>query len=165
MKKLLILGLVIVAGSLLAGSILPRKHANRPTSTDTAITKPTPPVYQSIVNHKHETTARVPAHYQAAPPPNSLRGTVAPAVFTGNIRLAYQAAKDIPEILAQLPCYCHCDTSEGHKSLHSCFEDEHGANCGVCIGEALMAHNLQRQGLKAAEIRNRVIRAYGDAKH
>lgn len=165
MKKLLILVLVIVAALLVAGSIWPRNNANRPTSTDTAITKQTPPAPQSVANHKHETTARVPAHYQAAPSANSLKGTLAPEIFTGNIRLGYQAAKDIPEILAQLPCYCHCDMSEGHKSLHSCFEDEHGANCGICIGEALMAHNLHRQGLKRTEIRNRVIRAYGNARH
>jgi len=63
--------------------------------------------------------------------------------------------------LAQLPCYCHCDRGQGHKSLHSCFESEHGADCGICINEALMAYSLQKQGVGVSEIRKQIIDAYG----
>ena len=87
--------------------------------------------------------------------------TLSPELFTGNEKLAYQAAKEIPQTLAQLPCYCHCDRSQNHKSLHSCFESEHGENCGICIGEALMARNLHRTGMNVGEIRKRIIAAYG----
>lgn len=164
MKKFLIPALLIVAGALIFASLLLRKDPNAPTSKDLVVATQTPKPEQPVGEHKHEVAPRVPAYFQVAPRANSLSGTLAPEMFMGNIRLAYQAAKDIPEILAQLPCYCHCDMSKGHKSLHTCFEDEHGANCGICIGEALMAHNLHRQGLKAPEIRNRVISAYGNAK-
>ena len=79
--------------------------------------------------------------------------------------MAYQAAKEIPQTLAQLPCYCHCDRSFGHKSLLTCFASDHGENCGICIGEALMAYNLQKRGgLNASQIREKIIAAYGDPK-
>jgi hypothetical protein len=42
--------------------------------------------------------------------------------------------------------------------------DEHGANCGICIGEALMAYRLEKeQKLSAEQIRERIIRAHGEA--
>lgn len=104
---------------------------------------------------------RVPAHYTTAPPLDTLPPTLSPELFWGNQRLAYEAAQKIPQTLAQLPCYCHCDMSLGHKSLHSCFVTEHGESCGICIGEALMAYQLEKQKLPIAEIRKRIIAAYG----
>jgi len=108
--------------------------------------------------------AVVPAYLRVAPKPGSLAPTLTPEMFSGNKRLAYQAAKEIPETLAQLPCYCHCDKAHGHQSLHSCFESEHGENCGVCIGEALMAYQLETRGrMSVVAIRGRIIAAYGPA--
>ena len=110
---------------------------------------------------EYAVTGRVPAYYQTPPDVKTLPLTLSPELFTGNKRLAYEAAKEIPQTLAQLPCYCHCDKGHNHKSLHSCFESEHGENCGICIGEALMAHNLQKQGVSVSEIRKQIIAAYG----
>lgn len=110
-------------------------------------------------------TGRVPAYYQTPPDVDALPPTLSPELFTGNKRLAYQAAKDIPQTLAQLPCYCHCDRGHGHKSLHSCFESEHGENCGICIGEALMAQHFQQRGVAVGEIRKRIIAAYGQPEN
>lgn len=104
--------------------------------------------------------ASVPAHYKAAPGPGSLGETMAPEEFSGVTRDAYKVAKEIPQTLAQLPCYCHCDRGFGHKSLHSCFEDDHAAHCAVCTEEALMAYRLQTQGMNAAQIRERIIAEY-----
>ena len=44
---------------------------------------------------------------------------------------AYELAAKIPVIIHQQPCYCFCDRSMNHNSLHSCFEGTHGAHCGV----------------------------------
>jgi uncharacterized protein with PCYCGC motif len=117
-----------------------------------------------VDTHQYAATGRVPA-YQKPGEIASLPETLSPELFTGNIRLAYQAAREIPEVLAQLPCYCHCDRGHGHKSLHTCFESNHGENCGICIGEALMAYNLKKRGgLNAAQIRERIIAAYGQSE-
>ena len=51
-----------------------------------------------------------------------------PAMFTGQTRLAYAAAKKYPEVLNEVYCYCYCDQQPfNHKSLLSCFVDRHGA--------------------------------------
>lgn len=50
-----------------------------------------------------------------------------PGRFVGQTARAYQIANEIPDLLDQLYCYCGCDRSLGHKSLLSCFTDDHGA--------------------------------------
>lgn len=103
----------------------------------------------------------VPAHYEASPGASNLAPTLAPEMFTASARRGYEIAREIPETLAQIPCYCHCDKSMGHKSLQSCFTDDHAATCGICLGEALMAYQLQKeQRLTPPQIREKIIAAY-----
>ena len=164
MKRILIIGLTTLAIASLAIAFWPSKQPSRKTISANPIADETPRHATPRVTPKPAAKNLIPAHYDVAPPLDKLRGTLAPELFTGNVQLAYRAAKEIPQTLAQLPCYCHCDMSKGHKSLHSCFEDEHGLNCGICIGEAVMAYNLQRQGLKPSQIRERIIRDYASGK-
>lgn len=56
-----------------------------------------------------------------------IKPPLSPARFVGQTARAYQIAHEIPEILDQLYCYCECDKHLGHKSLLSCFTDDHGA--------------------------------------
>lgn len=96
-----------------------------------------------------------PASLKSLPP------TLDPRMFGGTQRAGYQAAKEIPKTLAQLPCYCHCDRGFGHKSLHSCFVDDHAAHCATCIDEALLALRLEKQEkLPPEKIRQRIIAEY-----
>ena len=104
----------------------------------------------------------VPAYFASAPKASSLMPTLTPERFFGTGREAYQVAKEIPMTLAQLPCYCHCDQNMGHKSLQSCFVDEHASMCAVCVDEALLAYQLQKKGLTPAEIRDQVIAQFAD---
>jgi len=53
--------------------------------------------------------------------------TLDPARFVGKARLAHQIARDIPDVLDGLYCYCGCDKTIGHKSLLSCYTDGHAA--------------------------------------
>jgi len=55
------------------------------------------------------------------------RPTLDPAEFLGKARLAYQVAREIPDVLDQLRCYCECDRYYGHTSLLSCYTDQHGS--------------------------------------
>src|SRR3569832_1061666 len=94
--------------------------------------------------HEHSAAAKtVPAHFEVPPSRSSLGPTLDPSSFTGITRDAYRAAREIPVTLAQLPCYCHCDRGFGHKSLYSCFEDDHASHCAVCVNEALLALILE----------------------
>lgn len=104
----------------------------------------------------------MPAHYEQAPSRSSLGPTLDPEKFTGPVREAYRAAREIPQTLAQLPCYCHCDRGMGHKSLHSCYEDDHASHCAVCVNEALLALKLEKeQKLSPAQIRDRIVQEFG----
>jgi hypothetical protein len=107
--------------------------------------------------------ARVPAFEVSPAALKSLPPTLSPELFTGKTREAYQAVKEIPETIAQLPCYCHCDQGFGHKSLHSCFsgEDRHASQCAVCVEEALVAYRMQKEEkLTPAQIRERIVAHY-----
>jgi hypothetical protein len=69
-------------------------------------------------------TSQVPAHYEIAPASADLGAVLPAAQFTGKTREAYEAAKHVPVLLAQMPkmpSYCHCDRGMGHKSLHRLF--------------------------------------------
>lgn len=162
MKKLLVaLGLVIVA--VIAVGLWSKDQPPTDRKAVPVTQHPSQPAQEQIHMHEYAATGRVPAYYTTAPDLALLAPTLSPELFTGNKKLAYQAAKEIPQILAQLPCYCHCDHGQGHNSLHSCFESEHGENCGICIGEALMAHNLHKRGASVMEIRKQIIAAYGSS--
>jgi hypothetical protein len=114
-------------------------------------------------NRPASAPAAVPAHFTEAPSLGSLAPTLPPERFVGQAREAYVVARTIPQTLAQLPCYCHCDRGMGHKSLHSCFEDDHASHCAVCVDEALLAYRLQKeQNLTAAQVREKIIEKYGD---
>jgi Protein of unknown function with PCYCGC motif len=65
----------------------------------------------------------------------------------------YQMAEKIPNVLRQEPCYCRCDRTFGHHSLHSCFESRHGATCSTCMQEVLYAYQQTKIGRTPDQIR------------
>ncbi len=88
----------------------------------------------------------------------SLRGgetreTLPAYYFTGDTAEAYKAAAEIPEVLDSLYCYCDCEKHMGHKSLLTCYVDQHGAYCDICINEAIMAKEMHLQGADVQTIR------------
>ena len=53
--------------------------------------------------------------------------TLDPDSFTDpDVRVAYQAAKDTPEPLEHVACYCGCFGNSGHRNNLDCFHDDHG---------------------------------------
>ena len=58
-------------------------------------------------------------------PKTRLPKTLDPNLIKGEDREGYQVAKEIPAILAQLPCFCGCE-AVGHENLLDCFVDDHG---------------------------------------
>jgi hypothetical protein len=106
----------------------------------------------------------VPA-YNAAPPP---KGTNLPPILAKEQlwgenaqspyqTRAYELAAKIPTVLHQQPCYCYCDRM-GHNSLHSCFENTHGARCEACLKELYYAYSQHQKGRTASQIRRGIIR-------
>lgn len=156
-KILVILGLAMIA----VGAVLwlkPRQSSNinSPPSISKASSAATP---NSHVHSPQASAKRVPAFYET--PPSALPPTLAPDRFTGKTFAAYKAVREIPNTIAQLPCYCYCDEAHGHKSLHSCYENEHASSCAVCVDEVLMAYQLEKEKrLSPPEIRQAIIAKY-----
>lgn len=162
MKKksiLLVLGVVAVLGGAVGLLWMLDKHE--------VMSRVKPPVYGTATapaQPKEKETPKpqpIPA-YQSEAAIATLGSTLSPEMFSGQAKAAYMIAREIPETLAQLPCYCHCDKSIKHKSLHSCFTDDHAANCGICMNEAMAAYKYKKeQHLTAAQIREKIIAEFG----
>jgi Protein of unknown function with PCYCGC motif len=150
--KVILITLLAIGAGILAGCGQggPTVAERRPSRSQPATTRSTP------AEHSH---ARVPAFMDAKSARN-LPPTLNPEQFFGPTREAYRAVREIPETIAQLPCYCYCDESIGHKSLYTCFQDTHASQCVVCVNEALIAYNMQRSGATPAQIRERIIAQY-----
>lgn len=93
------------------------------------------------------------------------RATLSPEQFTGLTREAYRIAREIPEVLDSLHCYCECKKHFGHKSLLTCYVDEHARYCDICMDEAFMAYELHRQGLDTVNIRKAVDERFSNLRH
>lgn len=55
------------------------------------------------------------------------RPTLPPTMFSGRVREAYAIAREIPEVLDNLYCYCRCRENFGHLNLLSCYVDNHAS--------------------------------------
>jgi|SRR5690242_11615988 len=108
--------------------------------------------------------APIPA-YNAGPPgkgaklpdilgPEQLWGANSQYPFQAH---AYELASRIPAVIHQQPCYCYCDRM-GHKSLHSCFEGTHGAQCATCLKELYYSYVMNQKGKTASQIRQGIVK-------
>lgn len=122
----------VVAMSVLVGVVLLRKPAD-------ASTHPTP--RPGITAAKVVPTSLVPR--------------------TPGASEAYAAAREAAATLDGMYCHCDCSKHAGHRSLLTCFETEHGAYCDVCMGEAMLASGMAKQGKSLTEIRTAIDRQFG----
>lgn len=100
-----------------------------------------------------------PRHPDPRPNARDAAAGVMPAsFFASNPRImrAYQIAREIPETLDGLYCYCECKEHLGHRSLLTCYNSQHGAGCDVCIAEAEQAYDMVKQGRALADIRTAI---------
>ncbi len=153
--KLLLIG-VLILGAIVAGAVMLRQDQTAANKSKQAHVS-----HVSSAPQQAAEPARVPKYYESAASVGSLPKTLPPEQFFGKAREAYRVVREIPQTIAQLPCYCRCDVSFGHKSLHSCFEDGHASQCAVCVDEALLAYRLEKQEkLPASQIRELIIAQY-----
>ncbi|HEV7844045.1 MAG TPA: CYCXC family (seleno)protein [Pyrinomonadaceae bacterium] len=151
-KKIIVVVLVAIVATLGLALLVGSDNSKGKTSL---LQKP-------LMKPQRTEPTRVPAYMTDGTALASLRPTLPPEQFFGKAREAYIVAREIPETLAQLPCYCYCDEGFGHKSLHTCYESDHSAHCATCIQEALVAYRLQKEdGLSPAQIRERIIADFG----
>ena len=107
----------------------------------------------------------VPAYHDHPPK----KGEKLPPILSGKalqdigLKYAFQAhayalAARIPKVIYQEPCYCRCDRSVGHTSLHSCFSGDHGAHCATCLKELFFTYKMTQAHKTPAQIREAIER-------
>ena len=99
------------------------------------------------------------AQHEVLPKPNVT--TLDPMLFSGRARTAYEAAREVPEVLVQLPCFCGCMSGFGHRNNLDCFHDEHGVECSMCQDIAIDARDLYKSGVEVSRIRQTIKEKYG----
>jgi cytochrome c biogenesis protein CcmG, thiol:disulfide interchange protein DsbE len=106
---------------------------------------------------------RVPAHYKSLDDVKEIPKTMSPDKFEDpETKAAYVVARENPKLLLQLPCYCYCDDGLDHKSLLSCYVDEHAAHCDICRRIAIDGDRLQKeQKMTPAQIREKLAETNG----
>jgi hypothetical protein len=90
---------------------------------------------------------------------------LSPSLFVGKTAAAYKVAQENPELLDSMYCYCYCSRNIGHKSLLSCFTDNHAANCGICQDQAFYAYSLAQKGYDIAQIRQAEDKKFSSGGH
>jgi len=78
------------------------------------------------------------------------------SIYEKEVVPAYEVARKYPATLDRLHCFCECQESMRfrHRTLLTCFTDDHAAGCGICLREALMAGELKQKGFTDQEIEN-----------
>ncbi|MBZ0160026.1 MAG: PCYCGC domain-containing protein [bacterium] len=51
--------------------------------------------------------------------------TPSPALFDGKLAQTYRIAREVPELLEQMPCYCGCGNMANHQNNLDCYVDRH----------------------------------------
>lgn len=98
-----------------------------------------------------------PPYFVSPASARPLPKTDKPSSFTNRfVAAAYSAANEIPEVLAQQPCYCYCKR-RGHRSLLDCFATKHAADCDICVREAIFAQREHKLGKSAEQIRAEIM--------
>jgi hypothetical protein len=72
--------------------------------------------------------AQIPPYFDSAEAAMPFPTLLSPELFRNHalVTRAYEIAAQITGVLAQQPCYCHCDKF-GHRSLLDCYSSQHGA--------------------------------------
>ena len=84
-----------------------------------------------------------------------------------DVKKSYEAARKYPATIDILHCFCECAESprEHHKSLLTCFTNDHAAGCGICQHEAILAAKLKDEGASDEEVEYIVESLHKTDKH
>ncbi len=88
-----------------------------------------------------------------------------------DMQLLYTAVGQSQELLEQIPCYCGCGDSVGHRNNYDCFIhenqesgavvwDDHATKCAACLEIAAQSIIDYQDGKSIKEIRDDIDAAY-----
>jgi hypothetical protein len=107
-------------------------------------------------------------HMGAASPRLSAMPPMDMSTVPANIAANYEFVAQHVALYAQVPCYCGCRSSLGHRGLQDCFVkadgsgwESHASGCGVCILESELVRTMEAKGRSPTQIRDAVIARFG----
>ncbi|MGH9417454.1 MAG: CYCXC family (seleno)protein [Terriglobales bacterium] len=138
---------LFVAGVLAAGLAAAAQQATpAPASQNAPVVREigTPPYHRTLPK----------GGLEALPP------TLNPSQFRDpRVQASYAMAAKIRGVLYKQPCYCGCDKEAiQHKSLLSCFNDDHASICQTCMMEGVFAYQETQKGKTPGQIRAEIKR-------
>ena len=89
------------------------------------------------------------------------------STVTAAIAADYHYAAEHLAEFSQIPCYCGCDASLGHRHLADCYVtataawDAHASGCAVCGYETAAARKQLAAGVPIADISKSIIEQFG----
>ena len=114
-----------VAGIVLAGVVFAYFGVSQESSSGAGQTSNEPAQASSYASSDSTLRNRL---VLPAGPKTPRPATLSPNGFSDpEVSRSYQVAKDIPEVLEHMACYCGCYGSSGHRNNLDCFTDNHGA--------------------------------------
>ncbi len=107
----------------------------------------------------------------AADPADGPRSAATPTVSLADLPDAtadvYRYAADHAAHFVEIPCYCGCELSIGHRNLEDCFVnadgdwDAHASGCAICTAEAIAAREQLDSGIAISDVRQSIIDRFG----
>ncbi|MGI8316337.1 PCYCGC motif-containing (lipo)protein [Halobacillus mangrovi] len=90
-----------------------------------------------------------------------------------DMQTLYTAVSQNKDLLENMPCYCGCGESVGHKNNYDCFIhenkedgsvvwDDHATKCGVCLEIAAQSIIDHQEGKSIKQIRQDIDQTYGE---
>jgi hypothetical protein len=114
------------------------------------------PSYNAEAQSKKLAAEMIQNHLLEATEPQETRPTLDPRLFSKKpvVASTYETAKQIPHILDKMYCYCNCAINPKfkHKSLLTCYTDEHASMCGICMRQAMVSLEMTKAGKTPVEI-------------
>lgn len=159
---------ILAAALIVLAAACQRESATATQASREAIAPPPAEIVHPV---QSATAAPAPAAETAEPAahPVSLASASAtildPQQFVDpRVRAAYAKAQDIPERIDKLFCYCYCSKNEKlkHKSLLSCYQGTHAAECEICMREVEQAWSDWKAGIPVETTKASIDLAYGD---
>jgi hypothetical protein len=95
------------------------------------------------------------------------RPLLPPDMWRGRAAEAYRLAAEIPQVVDAQYCYCDCSKNPRfkHKTLLTCYTDDHGANCDICQNEVFMSYDLYKKGYSIPDIKAAVDKEFEKHRH
>ena len=113
-----LLGLIVIGGMIAVYVVRGRESSSETQSVSANQSQSNPEAVSPTLRNR----LVLPAWPQKPRP-----FTLSPNSFNDSeTRQAYQAAKDVPEVLENIACYCGCYGTAGHRNNLDCYKDNHG---------------------------------------